>query len=157
MQNVLQNALQNGRNRSTEGIERMNMQVFEMLSQDDSDIVESAGIADSGILVEKRDGRIVDFEAANIINAVASAYVENGRKIGPSEKAFIRELTNDVQSEIRDRYSNPVRIDDIQNLVEHALINAHEYEIARAYTSYRLNRDIERAKATDVNLSLIHI
>ena len=154
MQNALQNALQNGRNRSTEGIERMNMQVFEMLSQDDSDIVESAGIADSGILVEKRDGRIVDFEAANIINAVASAYVENGRKIGPSEKAFIRELTNDVQSEIRDRYSNPVRIDDIQNLVEHALINAHEYEIARAYTSYRLNRDIERAKATDVNYAV---
>ncbi|MGO1347099.1 MAG: anaerobic ribonucleoside-triphosphate reductase, partial [Bifidobacterium psychraerophilum] len=44
-----------------------------------------------------------------------------------------------------------VKIEDIQNLVEHALINAHHYEIARSYTTYRLSRDIDRAKATDVN------
>ncbi|MEK0307092.1 anaerobic ribonucleoside-triphosphate reductase [Bifidobacterium favimelis] len=104
-----------------------------------------------GIMVEKRDGRIVDFDPVNIMNAIEAAFVDVKTEVGPEEKQEIRTMTQTVQSEIRDRYTNPVKIEDIQTLVEHALVNAHRYETARAYTSYRLDRDIQRAKATDVN------
>ena len=104
-----------------------------------------------GILVEKRDGRIVDFDPVNIMNAIEAAFTDVMHEIGPDDRQEIRRMALTVQSEIRDRYTNPVKIEDIQTLVEHALVNAHLYEIARAYTSYRLDRDIQRAKATDVN------
>ncbi|WP_346982763.1 anaerobic ribonucleoside-triphosphate reductase, partial [Bifidobacterium bifidum] len=56
-----------------------------------------------------------------------------------------------IEGEITERYNGPAKIEDIQNLVEHALIDAHLYDVARAYTNYRLDKDIQRAKATDVN------
>ncbi|WP_236632757.1 anaerobic ribonucleoside-triphosphate reductase [Bifidobacterium xylocopae] len=117
-------------------------------TQDDKVLGESDGV--DGILVEKRDGRIVDFDPVNIMNAVEAAFKDVDSEIDPKLKREIRDMALAVQSEIHDRYTNPVKIEDIQTLVEHALVNAHYYEIARAYTSYRLNRDIARAKATDV-------
>ncbi|MFT8649445.1 MAG: anaerobic ribonucleoside-triphosphate reductase [Bifidobacterium psychraerophilum] len=111
----------------------------------------ASGRRTGGILVEKRDGRVVDFDAVNIINAVESAYQDAGEAVGPQESQTIHAIAEQVEGEVRDRYTKPVKIEDIQNLVEHALINAHHYEIARSYTTYRLSRDIDRAKATDVN------
>ena len=64
---------------------------------------------------------------------------------------MIRGFANQVEGEIKGRYTGPAKIEDIQNLVEHALIDAHLYDVARAYTNYRLDKDIQRAKATDVN------
>lgn len=116
---------------------------------------EEEGISEhdsvNGILVEKRDGRIVDFDPVNIMNAIEAAFKDVMDEVGPDDRQGIRRMALTVQSEIHDRYTNPVKIEDIQTLVEHALVNAHLYEIARSYTSYRLDRDIQRAKATDVN------
>ena len=124
-----------------------------------TDSVKERGISDrdavDGILVEKRDGRIVDFDPVNIMNAIEAAFKDVKHEVSPEDRQQIRQqirgMALTVQSEITDRYTNPVKIEDIQTLVEHALVNAHLYEIARAYTSYRLDRDIQRAKATDVN------
>ena len=120
-----------------------------------TDSVKERGISDrdavDGILVEKRDGRIVDFDPVNIMNAIEAAFKDVKHEVSPEDRQQIRGMALTVQSEITDRYTNPVKIEDIQTLVEHALVNAHLYEIARAYTSYRLDRDIQRAKATDVN------
>jgi ribonucleoside-triphosphate reductase len=101
--------------------------------------------------VEKRDGRVVDYDAANIVRAISAAYKDVDMEIGSDEEADINIMVGNIKQEIDQRYKNPVRIDDIQNLVEHELVNKHLYEIARAYTSWRLNKDIARAKATDVN------
>ena len=120
-----------------------------------TDSVKERGISDrdavDGILVEKRDGRIVDFDPVNIMNAIEAAFKDVKHEVSPEDRQQIRDMALTVQSEITDRYTNPVKIEDIQTLVEHALVNAHLYEIARAYTSYRFDRDIQRAKATDVN------
>ena len=35
------------------------------------------------VLVEKRDGRVVDFAPSNIISAVKSAFADLHKKIGP--------------------------------------------------------------------------
>ena len=103
------------------------------------------------VLVEKRDGRVVDFDPINIISAVKSAFADLDKKIGPQEEQLIRDIANQVEAEIKDRYNGPAKIEDIQNLVEHGLIEDHLYDVARTYTNYRLNKDIERAKATDIN------
>ena len=105
----------------------------------------------STVQVEKRDGRIVDFDPINIIAAVKSAFADLDKEIGPEEEALIRDLANQVEGEIKERYAGPAKIEDIQNLVEHALIEDHLYDVARTYTNYRLDKDIQRAKATDVN------
>ncbi|MBW3091778.1 anaerobic ribonucleoside-triphosphate reductase [Bifidobacterium sp. 82T10] len=103
------------------------------------------------VLVEKRDGRVVDFDPVNIIEAVKSAFGDLDKQVGPEEEQMIRGFANQVEGEIKERYNGPAKIEDIQNLVEHALIDAHLYDVARAYTNYRLDKDIQRAKATDVN------
>lgn len=70
----------------------------------------------------------------------------------PEEEKLIRGFADpQIEGEITERYNGPAKIEDIQNLVEHALIDAHLYDVARAYTNYRLDKDIQRAKATDVN------
>lgn len=103
------------------------------------------------VQVEKRDGRIVDFDSLNIISAVKAAFKDLHKEVGPQEEQMIRDIANHIEAEIKDRYNGPAKIEDIQNLVEHGLIENHLYEVARCYTSYRLNRDIDRAKATDIN------
>ncbi|KAB7789733.1 anaerobic ribonucleoside triphosphate reductase [Bifidobacterium leontopitheci] len=103
------------------------------------------------VMVEKRDGRVVDFDPVNIISAVKSAFADLDKQVGPEEEKLIRGFADQIEGEIKDRYNGPAKIEDIQNLVEHALIGAHLYDVARAYTNYRLDKDIQRAKATDVN------
>ena len=105
----------------------------------------------SKVLVEKRDGRVVDFDPVNIISAVKSAFADLDKQVGPEEEKLIRGFADQIEGEITERYNGPAKIEDIQNLVEHALIDAHLYDVARAYTNYRLDKDIQRAKATDVN------
>ena len=114
-------------------------------------MMEATRTATSTVLVEKRDGRIVDFDAVNIINAIKAAFTDLNKQVGPQQEDLIRGIADQIEGEIKQRYAGPAKIEDIQNLVEHGLIENHLYDVARAYTSYRLDRDIERAKATDVN------
>ena len=115
-------------------------------------LLMNAGTATSSkVLVEKRDGRVVDFDPMNIISAVKSAFADLDKQVGPEEEKLIRGFADQIEGEITERYNGPAKIEDIQNLVEHALIDAHLYDVARAYTNYRLDKDIQRAKATDVN------
>ena len=61
----------------------------------------------STVQVEKRDGRIVDFDPINIIAAVKSAFADLDKEVGPEEEALIRDLANQVEGEIKERYAGP--------------------------------------------------
>ena len=117
----------------------------------DALLTNASTATSSKVLVEKRDGRVVDFDPVNIISAVKSAFADLDKQVGPEEEKLIRGFADQIEGEITERYNGPAKIEDIQNLVEHALIDAHLYDVARAYTNYRLDKDIQRAKATDVN------
>ena len=117
----------------------------------DALLMNASTATSSKVLVEKRDGRVVDFDPINIISAVKSAFADLDKQVGPEEEKLIRGFADQIEGEITERYNDPAKIEDIQNLVEHALIDAHLYDVARAYTNYRLDKDIQRAKATDVN------
>ena len=117
----------------------------------DALLMNASTATSSKVLVEKRDGRVVDFDPINIISAVKSAFADLDKQVGPEEEKLIRGFADQIEGESTERYNGPAKIEDIQNLVEHALIDAHLYDVARAYTNYRLDKDIQRAKATDVN------
>ena len=117
----------------------------------DALLMNASTATSSKVLVEKRDGRVVDFDPINIISAVKSAFADLDKQVGPEDEKLIRGFADQIEGEITERYNGPAKIEDIQNLVEHALIDAHLYDVARAYTNYRLDKDIQRAKATDVN------
>ena len=102
------------------------------------------------VQVEKRDGRIVDFDPINIVNAVRAAFDDLSKEVGPEEERAISDLAAHVEAEIGERYNGPAKIEDIQSLVEHRLVEEHWFEVARNYTNYRLTKDIARAKATDI-------
>lgn len=100
--------------------------------------------------VEKRDGRIVDFDGENIRHAIDMALRETKEDI-PQKDETVERIVDEVRNAIVERYTQPVRIEDIQTLIEHGIINAGWYDIARRYTQYRLDKDIERSKAADVD------
>ena len=93
----------------------MDMQVLDVprTATPDSDVADTVaeGKSDMGkVLVEKRDGRIVEFDPINIISAVKSAFKDLDKEIGPEEEQLIRDLANQVEGEIKERYNGPAKI-----------------------------------------------
>lgn len=101
--------------------------------------------------VEKRDGRVVDFDAAKIKFAIRSAFEDLNKEVGPEEDQLFSAIAQGIQAEVADRYSKPVKIREIQQMVENSLVDNHLYDVVKNYTNYRLARDIERSKVTDIN------
>lgn len=122
-------------------------------------VVDDVMVDDAqGLKVEKRDGRVVDFDSDNIVNAVTAAYKDLDREIGAEESQTIRDVANAVRDRIIGYYAvdgRPVRINDIQNTVVDCLQQQfHLYDVARAYNDYKFARDEKRAKESDVNYAV---
>ncbi|MBP2620749.1 anaerobic ribonucleoside-triphosphate reductase [Streptococcus panodentis] len=105
------------------------------------------------VYVEKRDGRRVTFDVAKIYKAMVRAAQEVG-PLTPMLEAKLETITDRIVAEITDRFAKYVKIYEIQNIVEHELLNAKEYAIAESYITYRTQRDFERSKATDINFTI---
>lgn len=109
------------------------------------------GFAD--IYVEKRDGRRVTFDADKIYKALVKASQEV-TTMTPLLEAKLEGITNKIVAEVIERFPAGVKIYEIQNIVEHELLQANEYAIAESYITYRTQRDFARSKATDINFTI---
>ncbi|MBJ8326283.1 anaerobic ribonucleoside-triphosphate reductase [Streptococcus pacificus] len=105
------------------------------------------------ITVIKRDGRKVAFETDKIFQALLKAS-NQVTPLTPFVEEKLKEVTEKVVTEIFERFSKDVKIYEIQNIVEHQLLEANEYAIAKAYINYRTERDFDRSKATDINYTI---
>ena len=105
------------------------------------------------IFVEKRDGRRVPFDVEKIYKALLKA-TEEVTSLTPVMEAKLEAIVDRVIAEILERFPNGVKIYEIQNVVEHELLQANEYAIAESYITYRTQRDFERSKATDINFTI---
>ena len=85
------------------------------------------------MLVEKRDGTIVDFDKEKIRNAVYKA----GGTMTDEDSAIMLVLHSQI------RNGKPMKISQIQELVEESLMKTNP-TVARAYIEYRHDRDIAR-------------
>ena len=102
--------------------------------------------------VIKRDGATVDFDGSKIVIAIqkANAAVDPEYRI---EESKIHKIAEDVQHKNRKR----LLVEDIQDMVEHGLMEEGKFELAKAYIIYRYQRALVRkANTTDESiLSLI--
>ena len=110
-----------------------------------------------GLTVAKRDGRRLAFDDERIFAALAKAFTEVHGDLVPVAHRTLQDLVLRISREIADRFTVDVKIYEIQNVVEHVLLDSHEYAVAEAYISYRIKRDFERSKATDINHSIFQL
>ncbi len=104
--------------------------------------------------VIKRDGRHVDFDEKKINEALIKAEKKIHGSLSPLTYEKIQTIVDLVVQEIKSRFADNVKIYEIQNIVEHILLEKNEYELAEEYINYRTKRDFARSKATDINFSI---
>ncbi len=93
--------------------------------------------------VIKRDGATVDFDRSKIIVAIqkANAAVDEDARMDQEQ---IEAIADSVQNKGRNR----LLVEDIQDLVEHQLMSADKFELAKAYIIYRYTRALVRKQNT---------
>ena len=93
--------------------------------------------------VIKRDGNTVDFDRTKIVVAIqkANAAVEEEFRI---DQAQIEAIADSVSGKSRSR----LLVEDIQDMVEHQLMEAGKFELAKAYIIYRYTRALVRKQNT---------
>nr|WP_159721287.1 anaerobic ribonucleoside-triphosphate reductase [Enterococcus sp. CSURQ0835] len=106
------------------------------------------------IKVVKRDGRHVIFDDQKIYDALVKAETKIHGTLDPLAFERIQSLVERVDAEIAQRFADNVKIYEIQNIVEHTLLENNEYELAEEYINYRTRRDFQRSKATDINFTI---
>lgn len=110
-------------------------------------------IVQPAIKVIKRDGRLVNFDATKIYSALLKASMKV-TCMSPLVEAKLEAISERVIAEIIERFPTNIKIYEIQNIVEHELLAANEYAIAKEYINYRTQRDFARSQATDINFSI---
>lgn len=105
--------------------------------------------------VIKRNGEEVSFDLLKIINAIKSA----NREVAPiyqMNEYQIQAVADIVASRISEM-SHAVHVEDIQDMVETAIMEMRGYEVAQKYVRYRYKRELSRKSNTTDNgiLSLI--
>ena len=116
-------------------------------------VLEEKTNPDPTLFVEKRDGRRVIFDVDKIDKALHKA-AEKVMDVTPLVEKRLNTLIERIVEEIHSRFPQGVKIYEIQNIVEHELLEAKEYALAEEYITYRTQRDFERSKATDINFSI---
>ena len=116
-------------------------------------VLEEKAVPDPTLFVEKRDGRRVIFDVDKIDKALHKA-AEKVMDVTPLVEKRLSALVERIVDEIHSRFPQGVKIYEIQNIVEHELLEAKEYALAEEYITYRTQRDFERSKATDINFSI---
>ena len=80
--------------------------------------------------IKKRDGRVVDFNRENIVNAIEKSFISVDGTVDDYAKA----KANNIADFIEEKASNELLgVEDIQDLVENGLMNTRRKDVARAY------------------------
>lgn len=106
------------------------------------------------IKVIKRDGRRVEFDDQKIYDALIKAENKINGGVDPLVHERVQTIVDRINQEITNRFTHDVKIYEIQNIVEHILLDQKEYDLAEEYINYRTRRDFQRSKATDINFTI---
>ncbi|MCK4310353.1 MAG: ribonucleoside triphosphate reductase, partial [Methanomicrobia archaeon] len=84
--------------------------------------------------VQKRDGRIVDFDQERIMNAIFKA----AQAVGGKDRNLSKKLSNKVVRLLEEKYPDKIpHVEEIQDAVEKVLTENGHYRTAKAYILYR--------------------
>ncbi|HWC57913.1 MAG TPA: ribonucleotide-diphosphate reductase subunit beta [Candidatus Paceibacterota bacterium] len=97
------------------------------------------------LLVQKRNGALVDFDQTRIENAIAKAYTATNVGLPQSELA---ELVDRILREIDKTFGEKLipSVEEIQNIVEKEIATKGDFDVAKAYILYREERNKERKR-----------
>ncbi len=90
--------------------------------------------------VIKRDGRVVDFDSFRIENAIRKAMIS----VGKYDEKMLHNVVSYVLRMIDERFGETgmyPHVEEIQDIVELALVKHGLYEVAKAYILYRKERE----------------
>lgn len=106
------------------------------------------------LLVQKRNGTIVDFDRSRIESAVSRAYQASKVLI---DIVSLSELVDEVVRVLEGAYpeGDVPEVEEIQNIVEKAIANKGDFEVARNYILYREERNKERKR--DIFKKRVHL
>lgn len=96
--------------------------------------------------VEKRDGKIKEFDTAKIAKAVTAAAKSIKVEVSPE---VMDKLIKYVVSKVS-KLEEPIKIDDIQNAVEDSLMKYNLFDVERCFHDYRKERDRKRFKRFEI-------
>ena len=104
--------------------------------------------------VNKRDGKIADFDIAKISGAISQAFEACDRQFNDNIIDFLAlKVTSDFEPKIKDGL---VAVEDIQDSVEAVLVQAGYADVAKAYIIYRRQREkVRNLNATMVDYKAI--
>lgn len=93
--------------------------------------------------VLKRNGKVVDFDLAKINQAITLAFDAEQKEYNPNMIDFLAlKVTADFEPKIKD---HKIAVEDIQDSVEHVLVQAGYADVAKAYILYRRQHEKLRA------------
>lgn len=102
------------------------------------------------LYVVKRDGRKVEFNTDKIRNAIKKASNEVGESLKESEVLICIQR---VIKYIEESQKEKVSVEEVQNLVEKALVDSGHTNIEKAYSAYRR----ERTRVRDIKSDLMKV
>jgi len=95
--------------------------------------------------IRKREGRVVEFQTEKIALAISKAF----RAVGREEEDAPFRLAERVAKEAEERFSRTIPgVEEIQDLVERALISAGYADVAKAYILYRQKKNGDQRSQT---------
>lgn len=93
--------------------------------------------------IQKRDGRVVPYEAEKIVAAIGKANNEVEEKDRASEE-LIREILAHVESQ----HKEMLTVEKIQDMIEADLVKHNKYTLSKKYMVYRYQRSLLRKSNT---------
>ena len=108
----------------------------------------------TALSVTKRDGRQVEFQKEKIQRAIEKAEIGLNGELSDERMEVLGSIVEDVLAEISRRFNDTIEIYEIQNIIEHLLIEDGESELAQEYISYRVDRDLRRKNQLDFQWAL---
>ncbi|GLB26129.1 anaerobic ribonucleoside triphosphate reductase [Lacrimispora xylanolytica] len=100
------------------------------------------------IKVQKRDGRMAEYDRAKIIKAIQKANAE----VEPSEQAS-DEMIDSILDFVEDHAEDVVNVETIQDMIESILVKRNKYTLSKKYIIYRYQRALLRkANTTDESI-----
>ena len=101
--------------------------------------------------IKKRDGRIEEFKKDKISKAISKAFKSIGTKI---EESKLEEITLKVVSSITENVPN---VEEVQDLVEKALMELGYFDCAKSYILYRNARKEKREYRDEISASFKNV
>ena len=99
--------------------------------------------------IVKRDGREVNFNPIKIENAVMKAFIA----VDGETTEYAVDKAKNIASYIENyclQNNTSLTVEEIQDLVEHGLMSTKRKDVAKAYITYRNERDKERTKNSEL-------